>query len=59
MSNLPAFTGKTLIKALKKAGFEEMRIKAVIISYDIKTGDAPSFPSTAVRLLAENFFCRF
>ncbi|HHS13519.1 MAG TPA: type II toxin-antitoxin system HicA family toxin [bacterium] len=27
MSNLPAFTGKTLIKALKKAGFEEIRIK--------------------------------
>ncbi|MBN1863497.1 MAG: type II toxin-antitoxin system HicA family toxin [Victivallales bacterium] len=27
MSDMPAFTGKVLIKALKKAGFEEIRIK--------------------------------
>ncbi len=27
MSNLPNLTGKALIKALKKVGFEEIRIK--------------------------------
>ena len=27
MSKLPSLTGKALIKALKKAGFEEIRIK--------------------------------
>jgi predicted RNA binding protein YcfA (HicA-like mRNA interferase family) len=27
MSKLPTFTGKALIKSLRKAGFEEIRIK--------------------------------
>ena len=41
MSALPAFNGSQLIKALRRLGFEVMRVKGVIIFLDIPTAAAP------------------
>jgi predicted RNA binding protein YcfA (HicA-like mRNA interferase family) len=46
MMNFPAMTGSRLIRALKKSGFSVIRKKETITSFNIKTGDAPSFLCT-------------
>ena len=40
MSTFPAISGAHLIRALRKLGFEVIRIKAVTTSFNILTDDA-------------------
>jgi predicted RNA binding protein YcfA (HicA-like mRNA interferase family) len=59
MSNLPSITGKALIKALKKAGFEVIRIKGSHHFLRHEDGRCPVVPSTAVRQLAKGCSYKF
>ena len=53
MTKAPRVTGKKVIAALRRAGFENIRIKgSLITSYNTVMADARSSRFTEVRLLA-------
>lgn len=52
MTKLPRVKGTELIAALRKAGFEVMRVKEVITTCNTPTDGALLFPFTVERLSA-------